>query len=40
MATMTAQILVGKAHPNHGGLQPSHILSLGVVERGTLAGKE
>lgn len=28
MGTITAQILVGEAHPNHGGIYPTHVLYL------------
>lgn len=28
MATFTAQILIGSAHPNHGGINPTHQLYL------------
>lgn len=33
MATMTAQILVGRPHPNHGGINPTHILFLSENSR-------
>jgi hypothetical protein len=28
MGTITAQILTGEAHPNHGGIYPTHVLYL------------
>jgi len=28
MGTITAQILIGEAHPNHGGIYPTHVLYL------------
>lgn len=33
MATMTAQILVGMPHPNHGGINPTHYLFLSENSR-------
>jgi hypothetical protein len=33
MATMTAQILIGSAHQNHGGINPSHFLFLSENSR-------
>ncbi len=33
MATITAQILVGHAHPNHGGVTPTHRLYLSENSR-------
>lgn len=33
MATLTAQLLVGHAHPNHGGINPSHYLFLSENDR-------
>jgi len=33
MATLTAQILVGGSHPNHGGINPSHYLFLSENSR-------
>lgn len=33
MATLTAQILVGSAHPNHGGINPTHYLFLSENDR-------
>jgi len=33
MATLTAQILVGESHPNHGGINPSHYLFLSENSR-------
>lgn len=33
MATLTAQILVGSSHPNHGGIAPSHYLFLSENSR-------
>lgn len=28
MATVTAQLLIGSSHPNHGGIIPSHVIVL------------
>ena len=33
MATLTAQILIGSSHQNHGGIQPTHYLSLSENSR-------
>jgi hypothetical protein len=33
MATLTAQILVGRAHPNHGGINPTHQLFFSENDR-------
>ncbi|MCK8827814.1 hypothetical protein MWH25_08680 [Natroniella acetigena] len=33
MGTMTAQVLVGNSHPNHGGINPSHYLFLSENSR-------
>jgi len=33
MSTITAQMLVGKAHPNHGGIHPTHSLFLSENSR-------
>lgn len=33
MATLTAQILVGSRHPNHGGINPTHYLFLSENSR-------
>ncbi|RKZ30120.1 hypothetical protein DRQ33_08150, partial [bacterium] len=33
MATLTAQILVGRPHPNHGGINPTHYLFLSENDR-------
>ncbi len=33
MGTLTAQILTGTAHPNHGGINPSHYLFLSENSR-------
>ncbi len=33
MATLTAQILVGRAHPNHDGINPTHYLFLSQNDR-------
>jgi len=33
MGTYTAQILVGRPHPNHGGLEPTHELFLSENDR-------
>lgn len=33
MATLTAQILIGSPHPNHGGLNPTHYLFLSENSR-------
>ena len=33
MSTITAQILVGQAHPYHGGIMPSHFLFLSENSR-------
>lgn len=33
MATLTAQVLVGRAHPNHGGINPTHYLFLSENDR-------
>jgi hypothetical protein len=33
MGTMTAQILVGETHPNHGGISPTHYLFLSENSR-------
>ena len=33
MATLTAQMLVGSAHPNHGGINPTHYLFLSENDR-------
>lgn len=36
MGTMTAQILIGKSHPYHGGINPSHYLFLFENDRPVL----
>ncbi|MET3289309.1 UNVERIFIED_CONTAM: hypothetical protein ABID98_001879 [Brevibacillus sp. OAP136] len=33
MGTITVQLLVGEAHPNHGGIYPSHVLYLSENSR-------
>ncbi len=33
MATLTAQIIVGRAHPNHGGINPTHYLFFSENDR-------
>ena len=33
MATLTAQILIGREHPHHGGINPSHYLFLSENSR-------
>jgi len=33
MATLTAQILIGKPHPNHDGINPTHYLFLSENDR-------
>jgi hypothetical protein len=33
MATLTAQVLVGSAHPNHGGIEPTHYIFLSENSR-------
>lgn len=33
MGTITAQILIGEAHPNHGGIYPTHVLYLSENSR-------
>jgi hypothetical protein len=33
MGTLTAQILVGRSHPNHGGINPTHYLFLSENSR-------
>jgi len=33
MGTLTAQFLVGKTHPNHGGINPTHYLFLSENSR-------
>ncbi len=33
MATLTAQIIVGRGHPNHGGVSPTHFLFFSENDR-------
>jgi hypothetical protein len=33
MGTITAQLLIGEAHPNHGGIYPTHVLYLSENSR-------
>lgn len=33
MATFTAQLLIGQAHPNHGGINPTHQILLSENDR-------
>jgi hypothetical protein len=39
MSTMTAQLLIGEAHPYDGGISPTHSIFLSLMPRGLLPQK-